>query len=181
MYNGEGGARVRTNVLVSDLNVRGVDVNDGRRLEIVAEGLPLYHGIQLAIDATLVSPLGRNNHPRCNSNNQDGAVLHEARLKKQRTYRDIVQSRRCHLLTAGLEIGGRWSEEFSGFIRHLAKNKAKDSPPFLFRSSQQILQRRWQGLIAVAAQKSLMKSILQDRMQDCSCEGGELFSWSVLM
>ena len=29
---------------------------DGRRLEVVADGLPLFGGVQLAIDTTLVSP-----------------------------------------------------------------------------------------------------------------------------
>ena len=33
----------------------GAPVHDSRRLEILAEGLPLYGGVQLAIDTTLVS------------------------------------------------------------------------------------------------------------------------------
>eukprot|EP00972_Heterocapsa_arctica_P060164 8874430-Heterocapsa_arctica.AAC.1 len=56
----EGGARVRTNVLVRDLNVAGVRPDDGRRIEVIAEGIPLYGGAQLAIDTALVSPLGRD-------------------------------------------------------------------------------------------------------------------------
>ena len=34
-----------------------IDVHDGRRLEVVADGLPLFGGVQLAVDTTLVSPL----------------------------------------------------------------------------------------------------------------------------
>ena len=46
-----------TNVMLRDLDLflpRGVD---GRRLEVVADGLPLFDGAQLAVDTTLVSPL----------------------------------------------------------------------------------------------------------------------------
>ena len=53
----EGGARVSTNVKVRDLDFSQVPGVDGRRLEVVAEGLSLFGGAQLAIDATLVSAL----------------------------------------------------------------------------------------------------------------------------
>ena len=55
----EGGARVATNVLVRDLDLLVPNVHDGRRLEIVAEGLPLFGGVQLVVDTTLVSPIER--------------------------------------------------------------------------------------------------------------------------
>ena len=45
----EGGARVRTNVFVR--------APDGRRLEVVVDGRPLFGGSQLAIETTMVSPL----------------------------------------------------------------------------------------------------------------------------
>ena len=46
----EAGARVRTNVFVRDLDLLPQGVPDQRRLEVVAEGLPLFHGAQLAIE-----------------------------------------------------------------------------------------------------------------------------------
>ena len=51
----EASARVRTNVLVKDMDL-GAPVHDNRRLEILAEGLPLCGGVQLAMDTTLVNP-----------------------------------------------------------------------------------------------------------------------------
>ena len=46
----EAGARVSTNLRVQDLDLLpGVQV-DNRRLEVVADGLPLFHGAQLALD-----------------------------------------------------------------------------------------------------------------------------------
>ena len=53
----EGGARVSTNVMVRDLDLSQAPGVDGRRLEVVAEGLSLFGGAQLANDATLVSAL----------------------------------------------------------------------------------------------------------------------------
>ena len=49
----EGGGRVTTNVLVRDLDLAlpGA-VADGRRLEVVVDGLPLFGGAQLAVDTT---------------------------------------------------------------------------------------------------------------------------------
>ena len=41
----EAGARVATNVALRDLNL-GVPISDGRRLEVVANGLPAFGGIQ---------------------------------------------------------------------------------------------------------------------------------------
>ena len=38
----EAGARVRTNVMVCDLDLGAFDQLDGRRLEIIADGLPLW-------------------------------------------------------------------------------------------------------------------------------------------
>ena len=57
----EGGARVTTNVLVGDLDLEVPNAaRDGRRLEVVADGLPLFGGVQLTIDTTLVFPLHSN-------------------------------------------------------------------------------------------------------------------------
>ena len=107
----EAGARVRTNVYVRDLNVPDVDLDDNRHIEVIAEGLPLYHGRQLAVDAALVSPLTIGGNPRLR-NDDDGAVLKDTATKKRNHYADVNASRRCHLLVAGMETGGRWSEEF---------------------------------------------------------------------
>ena len=49
----EAGARVARNVRLADMNL-DVPVQDARRIEVVCNGLPLWHGEQLAVDATLV-------------------------------------------------------------------------------------------------------------------------------
>ena len=53
----ESGARVRENFMLRDAGIPSIDPADGRRIEVVATGLPLHAGVPLAIDATLVAPL----------------------------------------------------------------------------------------------------------------------------
>ena len=71
----EAGARVSTNVMMRDMDPLPQDHTDTRRLEVVADGLPLHRGAQLAIDTTMVSPLRRNGAPRPRSTTMDGASL----------------------------------------------------------------------------------------------------------
>ena len=63
----ETNARVSTNVMMRDMDPKTAP--DTRRLEVVADGLPLHHGAQLAIDTTMVSPLRRNGASRPEHNN----------------------------------------------------------------------------------------------------------------
>ena len=60
----EAGARVSTNLPSPGHDLAEFNNLDGRRLEVVADGLTLWHGAQLAIDTTLVSPLRRDGSPR---------------------------------------------------------------------------------------------------------------------
>ena len=82
----EAGGRVSTNVRVQDMDLAAPNPLDNRRIEVVVDGLPLFHGAQLAVDTTLVSPLRRDGtpHPRCA--NVDGAALDTARHRKETTY-----------------------------------------------------------------------------------------------
>ena len=60
----EAGARVTTNTLLTDLNIPSLHRLDQRRIEVIATGLPLYHGAQIAVDTILVSPLTASSQPR---------------------------------------------------------------------------------------------------------------------
>ena len=82
----EGGARVTTNVMVRDLDLPVPLANDSGRLEIVADGLPLFGGAQLAVDMTLVSSLHCDGTPHRGAANVDGAVLARATQRKETTY-----------------------------------------------------------------------------------------------
>ena len=86
----EGGARVSTNVMVRDLDLSQVPGVDGRRSEVVAEGLTLFRGAQLAIDVTLVSALRGDGTARAGSATRPGAALKVARRRKERTYSELA-------------------------------------------------------------------------------------------
>ena len=77
----EAGARVRTHAYLNDLNVLRVQPTDRRRLEVVLSGLPANLGAQVAVEATLVSPLIRKGAARPRAHWQDGAAFKDARKK----------------------------------------------------------------------------------------------------
>ena len=74
----EAGGRVSTNVFMRDLNKGQPDVVDGRRLEVIVDGLPLHSGAQLAVDTTLCA-LHRDGTPVGRAAQQDGVVLQSPR------------------------------------------------------------------------------------------------------
>ena len=119
------GARVSTNVMLRDLDISPPQNSDGRRLEVVAEGLTLFGGCQLALDATLVSPLHGDGTHRRGADITDGAALGEARKDKVRTYPELCRGNgRALLVVIAGEVGGRWSDETKSFLWCLASAKA---------------------------------------------------------
>ena len=70
----EAGAAVSTIVLLRGLNTRSTRT-DERRMEVIANGLPLWNGSQLAIDTTLVSPPTAQAQPRRHQRHTAGVQL----------------------------------------------------------------------------------------------------------
>ena len=86
--------------------------------------------MQLAIDATLVSPLHCDGTARPGAAHIDGVALQVARRRKERTYPELVGPRtRSRLVVLAGEVGGRWSGETCTFVRLLAKAGAVLNPP----------------------------------------------------
>ena len=81
----EAGATVAANVLLRDLNII-TRQHDDRRIEVIANGLPLWGGVQLAVDTTLVSALDARGRLRRHQRSTVGAALRIARSNKERTY-----------------------------------------------------------------------------------------------
>ena len=105
----EAGARVARNMRLADMNLP-VPVADSRRIEIVCNGLPLGHGVQLAVDTICVSPVTRSGEPRPGADSQPGLALQLAtRRKRRETYPELSRSPRCRLHRVfAVETGGRW-------------------------------------------------------------------------
>ena len=97
---------------------------DDRLIEVIANGLPLWNGAQLAVDTTIVSPLTAAGKARSRRDPARPVALLEA------TY----PSSRCRLVVIGVEVGGRWGSEAASFLRLLARatpgphEETKDHP-----------------------------------------------------
>ena len=68
--------------LLEDLDLLGISIQDQRRIEVIAEGLPAWNGAQLAIDTTLVSPLRADGEPHRWCADEGGVALVAARRRK---------------------------------------------------------------------------------------------------
>ena len=161
----EAGARVAWNVFLRDMNL-DVPVTDERRIEVVANGLPIWRGAQLAVDTTLVCPLRADGAPRPQADQVPGLALRDARRKKRRqTCRELRRARRFRLVVLGFEVGGRWHEESVDFVRRLARAGALQAPAYLQRATAQSFAHRWSALLAVAAQRAFASSLLELPLQ----------------
>ena len=160
----EAGARVTTNVMVRDLDLLPMDRVDARRLEVVADGLPLFHGAQVALDTTLVSPLRRDGTPHARCAGEDGAALLRARRRKERAYPELSgEHGRARLVVLASEVGGRWSAETQSFLRQLAKAKTRHMPRILRTSAKLAWMWRWSMILACASARAFAQSLLERR------------------
>ena len=137
----EADARMATNYFVRDFII-AVPAGDSRRLEVVANNLPLWNGAQLAVDTTLVSPLRADGAPALNAHVSDGIVLRRARRRKERTYPELVSRNRARLAVLAAETGGRCSSETMNFLQQLAHARARSEPAYLRVSATTAWLRR---------------------------------------
>ena len=158
----EAGARVTTNVMLRDLDLFLPQGPDGRRLEVVADGLPMFDGAQLAVDTTLASPLHCDGSARPGAPSTNGVALSAARRRKERAYPEPVgPHRRARLVVLAGEVGGRWSEETRSFISQLAKAKSRAEPFVLRRRVEQAWRLRWGAMLSCAAARVFASSLLE--------------------
>ena len=149
---------------------------------MVANGLPLRGGAQLAVDATRVSPVRRNGASQPGASDEDGIQLHTARRRKERTYQQSLRSGRCRLVVVAVEVGGRWSEEALRFVRLLAKAKSCAVPQVLRMSTRMAFQHRWTGILAVAAQRTFAATLLDITVDNAAAvDGDEPFLEEVML
>ena len=123
---------------------------DDRRIEVIANGLPLWNGAQLAVDTTIVSPPPPLGRPVLGATRPDPALL-EARRRKEATYPELLASARCRLVVIGVEVGGRWGSEAASFLRLLARARARAAPEALRPALRSAYVHRWSGLLCAAA------------------------------
>ena len=131
----------------------------GRRVEVVAKGLPIWRGVQVAVDTTLVSPVQR----RAGCDAVPGLALQQAAARKRRTYPELRPDRRgrCRLVVFGLELGGRFGAEALGFLRRLARARGAARAPWCSGAAGRALVRRWTGLVSLAALRAHAATLLE--------------------
>ena len=122
--------------------------------------MPTYGGAQVAVDATLVSPVQRNGQARPRAHWQNGAALKDAKKTKETRYPELLLARRCQLVTAGMEVGGRWAEEAYQFLVDLALAKAQEAPRVLRGAATRSWLKRWVALLSKAGMDSLASTLL---------------------
>ena len=137
----EAGARVGRNVALSAMNLN-VLIHDSRRIEVVCNSLPLWHGAQLAVDAS------REGRPHPGTETQPGAAVRAAARCKRRLTLSLTAPGDAAWLSA--ETRGWWAF----FLRLLARACASATPAVPRPAAQAAWVLRWSGLIAVAAQRA---------------------------
>ena len=169
----EAGARVVEDVFLRNTSLPGIPGHDGRRVEILATGLPLHHGVPLAVDATMVSPLRADGHPCPRAAVADGAVIQRGEKAKLTTYPELVQSDVVRLVTVACEVGGRMSEASAATIRQLAAARARECSAPLRTAVRAAWALRWTRLLSVTAQDSLAATLVDDVPFDLDGTDGE--------
>ena len=65
------------------------------------------------------------------------------------------------MLVAGVEVGGRWSDETKILVSQLARAKARQETWLLRRRAEQAWRLRWGSLIACAVARAVALSLLE--------------------
>ena len=107
----EAGARVARNARLADMMFWSRTTAASK---LSPMGFPLWHGSQLAIDATIVSPVTRAGKAQPGA---DARLVGAARRNGRQTYPELARARRCRLVIVGVEVGGRFSSEADTWLR----------------------------------------------------------------
>ena len=158
----KAGARVIENVFLRDTGLPTVAATDGRRLEVVATGLPINRGVPLGVDVTVVSPLHADGSAWDQADTEDSVAIRRAERAKATTYPELVESPVLRLVTLAVEVGGRMSDDCASVLSRLAACRARSAPPRLRASASWSWLVRWSGMLAVAVQDSLAATLVDD-------------------
>ena len=141
----------------------GVRAGDERRLEVLASGVACFGGAQLAVDATLRSPVMGDGSPRPRADWMDGATTEEAMIEKRRRCPELANGARCRLVVVGIETGGRFGHETVEFLRQLAIARSQTAPKLLRGAAALAMERRWSRLLACTAARIGAASLRLDK------------------
>ena len=142
--------------MVRDLDFAELRAADGRRLEVVVDGFPLFGGCQLVVDTTLVCALHCDGSPHRGAENLDGVVLERARRRMEQTYIEVVGPEEepvLWFLALRLEAACPWRP------RHFWARSRQETA--LMRSRvEQAWRMRWGAILACATARAVATSLL---------------------
>ena len=127
---------------------------------VLASGLPLNQGAQLAVHITLECALTADGMATLGAARSVGVVLLRARGDKERKYAELLHSERCQLIVVGLETGGRGSGEALEFICQLAGSRRWKAPPILRWSAFHGWLRRWTRMLSISCARAFASSLV---------------------
>ena len=133
-----------TNVFVRDLDLAVHNSLDSRRLEVVADGLTLLRGVQLAIDTTMESPFRRDGTTRPRAANFDGAALLDEGRKLPTVNFPVKVGKRASL---SWQRSGREVERGDGTIPHCSGESTSPVPLVLQGRAETAWVRRWSATV----------------------------------
>ena len=129
---------------------------------MVVTGLPHAHGIPIAVDVTMISPLHADGTAWRGAASAPGSSFGRARRDKCRTYPELVGSSVLRLLVAATEVGGRMCAEARDLLRSAAAARAQAEPAPLRRQAARAWEARWTALLSVAGQSALAATLVQE-------------------
>ena len=120
----------------------------------VAQGLPLF------CDITVVSPITGNGGPRPGTSNAGGGLLRRAQTDNDNTYNVVITTGLGSLQCLGAEVYGRWGQQSIDLVPKLARERTRGLHPNIRKSIALGYQHRWWGILGVALQRSVARSVL---------------------
>ena len=138
----EGGGRVATNRMIRDLDLAIPSAGDSRRIEVIVDGLSLFGGAQLAVDATMVSPVRADGLPREGAAARDGVALTSPSTEATDLPGAVRASAQVPTRCPGHRSWWTWSLETRDFLCALAVDLARSEPPLLCKRVEQAWRLR---------------------------------------
>ena len=146
----EAGARVTTHTRLADLNIPHVQHLDDRRIEVIANGLALWGGAQLAVDTTLVSPLTRAGEPGRRAGRYAASCRFQFQSQSQRTSLPRTPSQFQVPPCRFRNRSGRPLERGSRLFHHQPR-PSQNTPALLRQAAIASLISRWTAFLTHAA------------------------------
>ena len=124
------------------------DATDGRRLEVLADGVSLHGGSSRSTPPWSV--LCDVTEPQ--ATRVPGTALDDARRQEERTYPELAgEGGRARLVDLAVEVDGKWSAEARDFLGALSKDKARSAPLALQSSATTAWFRLWSAILVCSA------------------------------